>query len=393
MSRMLRVLLFIPLVFGLAACADRGVESPLAPTDAALALGDGPGITVMSQNMYLGANIDLLLTAESAEEVGLVFQQLATSNAGDFGRAAKLALQIVEHAPHLVGLQEVTTYAFDFGGGPVVLDYLDVLLQYLNYFHYVAAMTPYTWAAYRNELATPDPFVMPGFPAATYVDADAILVRSDVEVLGAATLEKFAVNETFSVAGNEFVNWRGYMAVTASVGGHLVRFGNTHLEVQHYADTQEAQAAEMIAAFADETIPVILVGDFNSAANPHAPDAAKTASYRMFRNAGYADIWLREAHSVGGATCCQAPDLTNPESLLDERLDLVLVRWGKAGFGGRTSMDVIGEEPGDRITVMLKISEELSVPVTLWPSDHAGVVATLWPAPGQAKKLQAPGRR
>jgi hypothetical protein len=53
-------------------------------------------------------------------------------------------------------------------------------------------------------------------------------------------------------------------------------------------------------------------------------------------------------------------------------------------------MDVIGEEPGDRITVMLKISEELPVPATLWPSDHAGVGATLWPAP---KKLQAPGGR
>jgi endonuclease/exonuclease/phosphatase family metal-dependent hydrolase len=363
------------------ACADDRTDGLLAPAEQAFALQDAPGITVMSMNMYLGANIDLLLTATTPEEIGLVFQQLGTSNAASFGRVGALAMQIVERSPHLVGLQEVTTYTFDFGAGPMELDYLVALQAYLNYFHYVAGITPYTWTAHRNYLAEPDPFVVPGFPTSTYRDADAILVRNDVQVLGDPTLARFAVNETFTVAGSSFTNWRGYMAVTARIGDQVVRFGNTHLEVQYYPETQAAQAAEMIQAFAHETVPVILVGDFNSAANHDAPTAAKTAAYRMFRRAGYADVWLRESGSAGGATCCQAPDLTNAESLLDERLDLVLVRWGPAGFGGQTAMEVVGEEQGDRIT----LNDPSLGTLTLWPSDHAAVAATLWPAPGRAR--------
>jgi hypothetical protein len=71
-----------------------------------------PGISVMTQNLYLGANIDLLFTASTPEEFALVFQQLLTSNAGGFRRALQIATQIAEGAPHLVGLQEVTRYTF-----------------------------------------------------------------------------------------------------------------------------------------------------------------------------------------------------------------------------------------------------------------------------------------
>ena len=177
------------------------------------------------------------------------------------------------------------------------------------------------------------------------------------------------------VAGQAFDYRRGFASVLAEIDGQPVRFANTHLEVQMFEPVQVAQAAELIATFEDETAPVIMVGDFNSAANQDAPEHQKTASYRMLRNAGYADIWLREPHSVGGYTCCQAPDLTNAESELQQRLDLVLVRWGKAGFGGQTAMQVIGEEPGDRIAV--------APGLTLWPSDHAAVAATLWPARGR----------
>ncbi len=142
-----------------------------------------------------------------------------------------------------------------------------------------------------------------------------------------------------------------------------------------------AQATELIEYMDAQSIPVIAVGDFNSAANHDAPEIEKTGSYHMLRQAGYADLWLREAGSVGGVTCCQAGDLTNEESVLHSRLDFVLVRWGPAGFAGLSEMDVLGEEPGDRIA-FTAVSPFLAgpFPLTLWPSDHAGVVATLWPA-------------
>ena len=56
-----------------------------------------------------------------------------------------------------------------------------------------------------------------------------------------------------------------------------------------------------------------------------------------------------------------------------------MVRWGAASFGGQSRMDIIGEQPADRIT----FTDAQLGPLTLWPADHAAVMATLWPAPGQ----------
>ena len=181
-----------------------------------------------------------------------------------------------------------------------------------------------------------------------------------------------------------FPYWRGWEAVTVDIHGRPVVFVNTHLEVQRFAEVQLAQARELIAWMDTLDAPVIALGDFNSAANNHAPADQYSDGYGLFRRAGYADLWLREAHSLGGATCCQAGDLTNAESSLEARLDLVLVRWGAAGFGGQSRMEVLGEEPGDRI-VFTAVSPFLDdpFPLALWPSDHAGVSATVWPAPGR----------
>jgi endonuclease/exonuclease/phosphatase family metal-dependent hydrolase len=51
----------------------------------------------------------------------------------------------------------------------------------------------------------------------------------------------------------------------------------------------------------------------------------------------------------------------NPESLFDQRIDLVLIR----GAAHVRNVDLVGEEEADRTAS------------GLWPSDHAGVVATV----------------
>jgi endonuclease/exonuclease/phosphatase family metal-dependent hydrolase len=378
-SRPLSLLLAAALVAPIA-CSDSGSDSVLGPVGPSASVFEAPGITVMTQNLYLGANLDLLLTATTPEDFAEVFQQLLTSNADGFGRAQQLAWQIVAKAPHLVGLQEVTRFTFTTTG-TVVLDYLDILQAYLNYFHLVG-VTPYTWTAIRNNLAASDPLVLPGLPVITYADADAILVRNDVQLLDAPTLVAYDVFETYTLGPFALPLPRGYLAVTAQAEGHTIRFANTHLEVQRFEDTQLAQARQLIAELEDSPVPVVLVGDFNSAANNDADADDESPVYKLLRKAGYADLWLREAGSVTGYTCCQGADLTNPVSELDQRLDLVLVRYGNAGFGGQSMVEIVGEEPGDRITV----DGPMGFPITLWPSDHAGVVGTIWPAPGLRKK-------
>ena len=101
----------------------------------------------------------------------------------------------------------------------------------------------------------------------------------------------------------------------------------------------------------------MLLGDFNSAA-----DGSSTPTYEMLLGDGFTDAWDQARSGQPGHTCCQAANLLNPVSLLDERIDLVFFR-GKGFRADRAK--VVGDEPGDR------------TPSGLWPSDHAGVHAEL----------------
>ena len=47
-------------------------------------------------------------------------------------------------------------------------------------------------------------------------------------------------------------------------------------------------------------------------------------------------------------TCCNAADLSNVEPTYNQRLDLVLVRFGESGFGGQSSIELVGETSADR---------------------------------------------
>jgi hypothetical protein len=81
-----------------------------------------------------------------------------------------------------------------------------------------------------------------------------------------------------------------------------------------------------------------------------------------------------------GLTCCHDNDLSVPFHPFYQRIDFVLFKNtahpGNGGnLPGRYSVDILGEEPGDRTSVN-----------SLWPSDHAGVSAELWFPPGQFRR-------
>src|SRR5262245_13343479 len=71
-----------------------------------------------------------------------------------------------------------------------------------------------------------------------------------------------------------------------------------------------------------------------------------------------------EPHPAGdrrGCTCCQDPNLSNPMSKLDHRVDLVIV------------------PPGTDIAAVKLVGADPPPPSHLWPSDHAGVVVSFLP--------------
>lgn len=317
-------------------------------------------MTVMTQNLYLGADIDPVLNAPSPNEAPIrVAQAWSAILATRFPeRAGALAGRIAAVRPHLVGIQEVALFRIrppgDLGVGcpaparEVAFDYLSALLSELKA-RGLAYRAVAVCAGVDVELpsATGDRIRM--------TDQNAILARADVETSSPQT-GNFALNLTASVGGPEglpLTLLRGWASVEATVSGRTLRFVNTHLEREAFPAVQLAQTDELLKTLDGLTLPVVLVGDFNSAS-----DGGATPAYERLIGASFADAWgLREA----GFTCCQESDLLNPTSRLNRRIDLILVRGGLSVADAR----IVGDDPADR------------TPSGLWPSDHAGVVARL----------------
>ena len=143
-----------------------------------------------------------------------------------------------------------------------------------------------------------------------------------------------------------------------------MRFATTHLETGGAAPIQVAQAAELLSILGNPPRPLLLAGDFNSAA-----DGSSTPTYDNILAAGLVDIWDRAHPQEDGFTDAHDKDLLNAESELDRRIDFIFERDGLSAGKGRTPglirAIVVGDEQGDRTAS------------GLWPSDHGGIVARL----------------
>lgn len=352
MKRLLAVTLAIALV---AACGDDVTSPPI-----------GEGFTVMTRNIYVGANIDMVLAAPTLESIPLfVADAWRDVQATDFDeRAAALADEIAAANPHLVGLQEVSTFRAqspgDFlAGNPlpatdVVLDHLAVLMDALE-----ARGLSYRVAAVFTGFDVEMPMVSPnGLDDMRLTDHEVILARSDVGIANVRE-EQFTVNFEAPLGGEggpTLTVLRGWVAVDATIAGKTIRFVSTHLEPPEVVpQVQVAQADELIAELAGESLPVIIVGDLNSAA-----DGSSTPTYANLLAAGYFDAWDAAGSGGAGLTCCHDDDLQNASANFTKRIDYILFR------GGIQALDavVVGADPAGRS------------PSGLWPSDHAGLVAT-----------------
>ncbi len=259
-------------------------------------------------------------------------------------RAQVLAAEIESARPVLIGLQEA------------VLDYVQLLLSALaeRGLHYQVAAEIH---GFDIELPSAGGFDL------RHTDREVILVRTDMPPghlqLSNVQTGHFAINcQIPSVAFGPITVRRGWAAVDVWTRGRSFRLISTHLDGDCLSVTsaiQVAQAQELLSGPANSSLPVVLVGDINASPLDPAPSA-----YQTLTNGGYIDAW-HVAGTGNGFTCCQADDLSNPSSLLNTRIDVVLLR---GGFTAR-AVDVMGDD-----AAMRTLSG-------LWPSDHAGIVATL----------------
>ena len=105
-------------------------------------------------------------------------------------------------------------------------------------------------------------FTDTGITDVRLTDYDVVLSRSDVTISRAASVN-YTNALTIEMLGLEIQ--RGYTAVDATVAGVTYRFVNTHLEA-FAEDNRIAQAQELVDILSDETLPIILLGDFNTRA-------------------------------------------------------------------------------------------------------------------------------
>jgi endonuclease/exonuclease/phosphatase family metal-dependent hydrolase len=343
----------VPQVKALAAVAALAALFGVAATGAKRPLT----VTVMTRNLYLGANLDPIVQATSpAAAFAAVEKGWQQVQANDFPtRARAIAREIARVKPDLVGFQELTLYRTqtpaDFTVTPathVVLDYARELRRALaarKLEYRFVAIAPWTDA----ELPSGDPPTMD----VRLTVRDGLLVRrsKNLKVLSVHTTQYMTTTPLF---GGLVVAKRGYIYANVSLDGRRFRVATTHLE--SFSNTsQVAQGQELGAFLSAGSLPTILLGDLNSRA-----DGTGTPTHANLLALGFQDAWTQAHPNDVGLSCCHGDDLRELGGPFYSRIDYILSRNGfRAVAAG-----IVGDKPAGRIN-------------GLWPSDHAGVWARL----------------
>jgi len=332
--------------------------APAVPAQAATE--KGPKVTVMTRNLYLGADLIPLVTAKDQQE----FEQIAgtiwqTVQANDFPARAKLvAAEVKAKKPDVIGLQEAAIWRKSPDGVKdgtatpatiVVYDYIKTLQKELK-----AKGLSYRVVKAQDEADIEGPTSL-GYDI-RLTQRDAILVRKGVKSKNARA-KRYKKTLIVPTKAGDVNSRRGWVAADLTLGGRTFRFVDTHLEA-YGADVRTAQAKELLAKSGPLTkrLPVLMTGDFNSDPSASGPDAA---AIKAVLKAGFSDAWKVANRSKKGFSCCAGVDLRDPAAKFESRIDVILARPRQPVL----SAEVIGESKSDR-------------GAGLWPSDHAGVVAT-----------------
>lgn len=323
--------------------------------------GGAEDVTVMSQNLYVGADVDAVITAlaspDPEDDIPALLAAIGTIERTDFpARASAMAREIKRRRPDVIGLQEVSIIGVDIPplGVSVHLDFLQILQAALQ-----AEGLAYTVAASATN------FTAAPAPGISLTDMDVILVASRrVEVVSSAA-HTFSANLGDVAPGVHLQ--RGWVEIEAVVGRARYTFANTHTEGTGpgalLLGLHQAQVSEMAASLS-RAIPAIVMGDFNT--TPGTP------AYQAMQDGGFVDLWGAMHPGANGFTCCHLADLSDAQPTLEKRIDYVWTRGlGDARGRGAVTGQIgrYGDVPSDRL--------RNSAGDLIWPSDHAGLVANV----------------
>jgi endonuclease/exonuclease/phosphatase family metal-dependent hydrolase len=327
------------------------------PATAASAEGPQAGrhVTVMTRNLYLGADFTPLLTVPPEQLPAAVVAILADVQASQPAlRMQQVANEIDSTSPDVVALQEAADWTSDVPGVPALqysYNFTELVLNDLAAMgdHYTVAVDQANFDS-LNDLTVGTQ--LPG----RFVDHDVILVKQGTDV-GRTAAAHFASQLTYSPTPIGPVTFtRGYVWADVKIPqGKVYRIVDTHLEA-YSAAVAGTQADELLTALRGTRNPTLIAGDMNS--DPALPSAAAA---QRFTAAGYTDAWPAVHPTLPGYTCCQAGSLTGPAdgSALDQRIDHIYAK---------------GQATAISATLVGVVAFEATRP--MWPSDHAGLVVS-----------------
>jgi endonuclease/exonuclease/phosphatase family metal-dependent hydrolase len=331
---------------------------------AAQTAGYGRALKVMTRNLYQGTDFtEVMASTDYADFVHNVTVTLNNVQATRPElRMQAIAREVAAETPHILAVQEATVWMTSPTMDPAGLTDKYNLLAMLAT-DLAMSGTPYVPVVINKQFEFAAPDEAGGLVYVAVLNS--ILVRADALTSGELVLTGqqegvFSPEHTLQVPllGGMLPIVRGWASIDASFQGRAFRFVTAHPEAFHwYYDM--LQIGELLTAGpANTAAPVILAADFNTNA-AGVPGSEKSLGYGELLQAGFADAWPASYPAKSGFTCCQNNDLLNPQSLFDERIDLIMTK----GFS-TAETKVIGGNVPNRVD-------------GLWPSDHAGIVTKL----------------
>jgi endonuclease/exonuclease/phosphatase family protein len=358
----------------------------------------GHQLTVMTRNVYLGADLGPALRASTVNDAvnaaGEIVKQVHATKFPSV-RAKQLAAEIRSRRPDIVGIQEgawwrmaspasltptLTGHPSATKTDPQGGNFLADLLRQLNRRPRKGARLRYRIAVVKTEFD----FEMPvnngsgGLATADHNERltmrDAILVRRGAGItLSHPRSGTFGTLLQVKLGGTLPVNvTRGWAAIDVKLHGRKLHVVDTHLEAFDGQDSnsgsdghtypkggiRQAQAQQLTAAGGPAGRPAtIVMGDLNSDVPVHGDQVSPgdALAYQSLLGAGFREV----SPAVPPFGCCiQDPNLANPSRAgITHRVDHIMTNTKRVRFkkGGLT----------------------LTYSHGLWSSDHFGLVSTL----------------
>ena len=360
-----------------------------------------PSVTVMSRNIYLGADVGraLELIPNLPAAAQYMWDQVKQT---DFSKRAKiLAREINQSSPDVIGLQEATIWyckKYPWSKKVEVFNFTEQLLDNLNGRYELVSkdgvkalnpgfsINPIPFLTKVNDEQTFKEVFGRSSAACGFETGDALLVKKsdNLEVIEVGNSE---YEDSYPIVPTIMTIYRGYSWADIKVNGVPTRFVTTHLESlwdENKVPNSAKQAMQLVSDLSNTKMPVIVMGDFNAdPRDPRSKDQSNPGEQPVQSQACQANDITCNAYSIMGQAGYKdaGPDSLDPKNYTwgmnalltgadSKRLIAAKSMGNDYGFTDR--LDYIFSKNGTE-----SVASEIIGTQGEYGSDHAGVVATI----------------